>query len=201
MRSMICMPGRHVGGLQRHVGDALDLHARRDLDEQRRLPGVGRNPWATVAEERRELRLQAVEEHVAAQIGHRVYPFFGARACASSTIFTLALAPMRVAPAAIILIASSNVRMPPEAFTPSFFGATVRRHQRDVLGRGAAAGEPGRGLDEVGAGLHGQLAGADLLVVGQQRRLQDHLAERPAVPAGLDHRADVAAAPAPSSCS
>ena len=45
---------------------------------------------------------------------------------AASTILTLALAPMRVAPAATIFSRSSSVRMPPEAFTP-ISGPTARR--------------------------------------------------------------------------
>ena len=44
----------------------------------------------------------------------------------ASTILTLALAPMRVAPAAAIFFTSSSVRIPPEAFTP-ISGPTVMR--------------------------------------------------------------------------
>jgi hypothetical protein len=39
--------------------------------------------------------------------------------------------------------------------------------------------ETGRGLHEVGAGGLGQVAGADLLVVGQVGVLEDHLDDRP----------------------
>ena len=44
----------------------------------------------------------------------------------ASTIFTLALAPTRLAPAAAMVFKSSRVRTPPEAFTP-IAGPTVRR--------------------------------------------------------------------------
>ena len=44
----------------------------------------------------------------------------------ASTIFTLALAPMRVAPAAAIFLRSASVRIPPEALTP-ISGPTARR--------------------------------------------------------------------------
>src|SRR5690348_9413843 len=43
-----------------------------------------------------------------------------------TTIFTLALAPIRLAPAATMLLKSSLVRMPPEALTP-IAGPTMER--------------------------------------------------------------------------
>ena len=61
----------------------------------------------------------------------------GESGAVASTILTLALAPMRVAPAAIMLCRSSSVRMPPDAFTP-ISRPTAGAHQRDVVHRGAA---------------------------------------------------------------
>src|SRR5579885_251546 len=49
-----------------------------------------------------------------------------AQAAVASIILTLALAPIRVAPAATMARRSSSVRMPPEAFTP-ISGPTTRR--------------------------------------------------------------------------
>ena len=54
----------------------------------------------------------------------------------------------------------------------------VRAHQAQVVVGGAAGREAGRGLDEVGAGGLGQVAGADLLVVGQVGVLEDDLDDR-----------------------
>ncbi len=56
--------------------------------------------------------------------GHHAVPDSAARA--ASTIWTLALAPIRVAPASSIFSKSSSVRIPPEAFTP-ISGPTARR--------------------------------------------------------------------------
>ncbi len=56
--------------------------------------------------------------------GHHAVPDAAARA--ASTILTLALAPIRVAPAASIFSRSSSVRIPPEALTP-ISGPTARR--------------------------------------------------------------------------
>ena len=58
----------------------------------------------------------------------------------ASTILTLALAPMRLAPAATIRRASSSVRMPPEAFTPTF-GPTIAASAHVGVG-GAGAAKP-----------------------------------------------------------
>ena len=56
-------------------------------------------------------------------------------------------------------------------------GADDAAHQRDV-GRGrAAGGKARRRLDEIGARRLRQRAGRDLLVVGQQRGFDDHLAD------------------------
>ena len=68
-------------------------------------------------------------------------------------------------------------RTPPAALTPIVV-ADDAAHQRDVGDGGAARAEAGRGLHEVGAGGLGQRARGDLLLVGQQRRLDDDLAER-----------------------
>ena len=57
-------------------------------------------------------------------------------------------------------------------------GADDAPHQRDVRRRRAAGTEPGGRLHVVGAGRFRQRARGDLLVVGEQRRLDDDLAER-----------------------
>ena len=59
-------PRADVGRLQRHVGDAHDVHARRDLDEERRLSRHGEEPLRNGPEERCELRLKPIDEYVAA---------------------------------------------------------------------------------------------------------------------------------------
>ena len=64
-------------------------------------------------------------------------------------------------------------------------GADDAAHQRDVGGGRAAGGEAGRRLDEVGARRLRQRARGDLLVVGQQRRFDDHLADRAGLAARL----------------
>jgi hypothetical protein len=69
------------------------------------------------------------------QLGAFAKPDFGlswgghggnGQAAVASMIFTLALAPTRVAPAAAMFFRSSSVLMPPEAFTP-MFGPTAAR--------------------------------------------------------------------------
>ena len=74
--------------------------------------------------------------------------------------------PMRLAPASIMASAFSAERMPPLALTPRS-GPTVARINRTASTVGAAGGgvEPGRRLDEVGAGGDRGLAGGDDLVV------------------------------------
>jgi len=56
----------------------------------------------------------------------------------------------------------------------------------------AAAGKPGGGLDEIGAGLFGEQAGDGLLLVGQQHGLDDDLDDRAARVGGGDHAANIA---------
>ena len=67
----------------------------------------------------------------------------------------------------------------------------VGAHQAQVVVGRAARREPGRGLDEVGAGGLGQAAGADLLVVGQVGVLEDDLDDRAGGVGDLDDRGDV----------
>ena len=58
----------HAGGdlraFQSYIGDAVNLHARRNLDEQRGLPRNGQETLRDGREERRHLRLQAVQKYV-----------------------------------------------------------------------------------------------------------------------------------------
>jgi len=48
--------------LERRVGDGVDGDARRDLDEQRRLPLQRQEPRRDRLQERRQLRLQDVDK-------------------------------------------------------------------------------------------------------------------------------------------
>ena len=66
----------------------------------------------------------------------------GAEPAACSMIFTLALAPIRVAPAQTIFFKSSKLRTPPAAFTP-ISEPDHGAHQRNVLGRGPGGAEAG----------------------------------------------------------
>ena len=66
--------GHDARRLQRDVGDPVDRDAGRDLDEQRRLPRHGQEPARRLAHEARQLRLQSIQEGVAAKRrrgGHR----------------------------------------------------------------------------------------------------------------------------------
>ncbi len=56
---------------------------------------------------------------------------------------------------------------------------------------GSAGGKSGRGLHEVGAGGLGQLAGPDLLVVGEIGVLEDDLDDRPSSMSHVDHGRDI----------
>ena len=56
---------------------------------------------------------------------------------------------------------------------------------------GAGRREPGRGLHELGAGRLGQVAGADLLVIGQVGVLEDDLHDRAAGMGDVDDGLDV----------
>ena len=69
------------GRLERDVGDAVDRDAGRDLDPQRRLAGHRQEAARGLADERRELRLERVEEGVRAQgdLGHRAVTLTRAR--------------------------------------------------------------------------------------------------------------------------
>ena len=104
-------------------------------------------------------------------------------------IVFVAVAPTRVTPRAMTSSSASSVRTPPAALTWTW--ARRSAHQRQVLVGRAAGREPGRGLDEVGAGRLGQLAGADLLVVGQVGVLEDDLDDRAGAVGDLDDRRDV----------
>ena len=95
---------------------------------------------------------------------------------------TPALAPTRVAPAATIALICSRSRTPPAALTPTRL-ADDAAHEHDVADRRAARTEAGGRLDEVGAGGLGQRGRRDLLFVGQQRGLDDHLADHAGITA------------------
>src|ERR1044071_5806245 len=56
----------HVGRFERDVGDAHDVHAGGDFDEERCLSGNGEKSLGDRPEKRGELRLEAVDEDVAA---------------------------------------------------------------------------------------------------------------------------------------
>ena len=58
--------GTDVRRFQRGVGDAHDVHAGRDFDEERCLSGNGEKSLCDRPEKRGELRLEAVDEDVAA---------------------------------------------------------------------------------------------------------------------------------------
>lgn len=64
-------------------------------------------------------------------------------------------------------------------------------HQRHVFDRRAAGAESGGGFDEVNARLHAEFAGPDFLVVREQARLEDDLAERVRFPNGLHHALEI----------
>ena len=68
----------------------------------------------------------------------------------------------------------------------------LRVVERDISRSGAAWTEPGGGFDVIRPRCLCQRARGDLLVVGEQRRLDDHLAERPRFAAGNGHRFDIA---------
>ena len=105
-------------------------------------------------------------------------------------IVLVAVAPIRVMPSAMTVeerVERSN--------TAGGLDRDVRRrvraHQPQVVVRGATRREAGRGLDEVGAGGLGQVAGADLLVVGQVGVLEDDLDDRAGRVGDLDDGRDV----------
>jgi len=62
--------GLHVGVLERHVGEPLDVHARRYLDHQCGIVVARQVATGGAAQQAHQLRLQAVEKDVAAQGGH-----------------------------------------------------------------------------------------------------------------------------------
>ncbi len=66
-------------------------------------------------------------------------------------------------------------------------------HEAHVLDGGAAGGEAGGGLHEVRATLDGEAARADLLLLGVQAALDDHLEVCAAGVSGLGHGCDVGA--------
>ena len=66
-------------------------------------------------------------------------------------------------------------------------------HQGDVVHGCPARPEPRRSLDEVGSGFLGDAAGGDLLVIGEQARFQDHLADATVRVHDSDDCRDVAA--------
>ncbi len=89
--------------------------------------------------------------------------------------------------------------MPPAAFTPSFFAATVRL----IRATSATVAPPGpKPVDVFTKSAPAFMLNSQPRIFSssfEQRRLEDHLADRPAVPAGLDDRPDVLRAPAASS--
>ena len=97
---------------------------------------------------------------------------------------------MRVAPAARMASRSSNVRIPPDAFTP-ISGPDGAAHQRDVVHRGAMSRESGGGFHEIGAGLFADGAGGDFLIVSEQGGFENHFDQRAAGMRGGDHGCDV----------
>jgi hypothetical protein len=67
----------------------------------------------------------------------------------------------------------------------------VGSHEPQVVMGGAARGEAGGCLDELGPGRLGQATGADLLVVGEIGVLEDHLDDRATGVGDVDHRGDI----------
>ena len=114
------------------------------------------------------------------------------QAAVASTIFTLALAPIRVAPAAVIVFTSSSVRIPPDAFTP-ISGPTAARISAISCAVAPDVAEARGRLHEIRARHLAQLAGQRLLVVVQQRRFQNHLDDRAGLVRHLHHRLNIAA--------
>ena len=197
------MPGRDVGRLQRDVGDAVDLDARRDLDEQAGLARARQEPL-------RHRRLGRTRTAAAGcrgtrSIGARPSRLLHRRPARSAAGFLddrhAAAAPIRVAPASIIVthVGVACGRRP----TPSLrAGAAATRAAISATscGRRAAGGEPGRGLDEVARrAFIASSQARTFSLVGQQRRLEDHLAHRAAVAARLDDRRGCRGATAASS--
>ena len=91
----------------------------------------------------------------------------------ASTIFTLALAPMRVAPAAVMACTSCSVRMPPEAFTP-IFGPTAARISAMSCAVAPEVEKPVEVLTKSAPAALQICAGHGLLRVVEQRRFQNH---------------------------
>ncbi len=72
-----------LGGLERNVGDAVDLDAGRNLDPQRGIAGQGQETPRRGADEGRHLRLQAIQENIRTQIDTQRFLSFlqGAHTC------------------------------------------------------------------------------------------------------------------------
>ena len=96
---------------------------------------------------------------------------------ASWTIFTPTEAPMRVAPAQDHLLRVGGGRDAARGLDAELVVDRLG-HQRDVVRRGAALGEARGGLDEVGAGAAWRRRTRRLLLVGEERGLEDHLEQR-----------------------
>ena len=105
-------------------------------------------------------------------------------------IFTLALAPIRVAPAQTIFFRSSNVRTPPEAFTPMSVPTTAR-----ISATSSAVAppvlKPVEVLTKSAPALFARQRRANFFLHGQQRSFQNHLADRAAAMRCLDDAADI----------
>ncbi len=107
-------------------------------------------------------------------------------------ILTLALAPMRVAPAASMFFRSSSVRIPPGRLH-AHLRAHHPAHQRDIMNGGAVSAETGGGLDELRAGELRQRAGHGFLIVVEKRGFQNHLHDRAALMRRRDHGLNIPA--------
>ena len=105
---------------------------------------------------------------------------------------TLALAPMRVAPASSMVMASARVRMPPEALTPARVPAAARMRVMSS-GGGAASREAGRSFEEVGAGGEGELGGSELFFKGEEAGFEDDFDDGASTVGDFDNTADVLA--------
>ena len=106
-------------------------------------------------------------------------------------IAAVAVAPQRSMPALMQSISASSVRTPPAALT-LMCGDTVARIRRRSSSVAPAGGVARRRLDVGGAGFLGEPATGDLLVVGEEDVLEDHLDDR-GVAGGVDDGGDVVA--------
>ncbi len=97
--------------------------------------------------------------------------------------------PMRLAPASSSVRSCARVRMPPEALMPHRAPATPRSRATSA-GDGAARCRSGRGLDEIRAGLDGDLRGAQFFFHREQGSFERDLEHRAVMMGHTDHRAN-----------